>query len=99
MMFDDTHPTQQHNISISGGNKDVKYMVSGAYDYQKGILRMNPDIYRKYNLRSKLDFRINKWATMTNNTSFTAPNILRRETEVWRTLWLTAQIMLLPASL
>lgn len=70
MMFDDTHPTQQHNISISGGNKDVKYMVSGAYDYQKGILRMNPDIYRKYNLRSKLDFRINKWATMTNNTSF-----------------------------
>ena len=44
MMFDDTHPTQQHNISISGGNKDVKYMVSGAYDYQKGI-----ENYKKLN--------------------------------------------------
>ncbi|GAB6121570.1 SusC/RagA family TonB-linked outer membrane protein [Dysgonomonas termitidis] len=70
MMFSDTHPVQQHNISISGGAKDIKYLVSGAYDYQKGILKTNPDIYKKYNLRSKIDFRINKWATMTNNTSF-----------------------------
>lgn len=70
MLYKDKHPTQQHNVSISGGTKDIKYLVSGAYNYQKGILKMNPDIYRKYNLRSKLDFRINKWATMTNNTSF-----------------------------
>lgn len=70
MQYRDTHPTQQHSISLSGGTKDVKYLVSGAYDYQKGILKMNPDIYRKYNLRSKIDFRINKYATMTNNTSF-----------------------------
>ena len=70
MQYNDNHPVQQHNVSISGGNKDIKYLVSGAYDYQKGILKANPDIYRKYNLRSKIDFRINKWATMTNNTSF-----------------------------
>lgn len=70
MLYKDNHPTQQHNVSISGGTKDVKYLVSGAYNYQKGILKMNPDIYRKYNLRSKIDFRVNKWATMSNNTSF-----------------------------
>lgn len=72
MMFNDNRPVQQHNISISGGTKDIKYLVSGSYDYQRGMLKANPDIFRKYNLRSKLDFRINKWATMSNNTSFYA---------------------------
>jgi TonB-linked SusC/RagA family outer membrane protein len=70
MQYRDNHPVQQHNISISGGTKDVKYLVSGAYDRQEGILKVHPDIFNKYNLRSKLDFRINKWTTMTNNTSF-----------------------------
>ena len=70
MQYRDNHPVQQHNISISGGTKDIKYLVSGAYDRQEGILKANPDVYRKYNLRSKIDFRINKWATMSNNTSF-----------------------------
>ena len=70
MLYRDHHPVQQHNLSINGGNKDVKYFLSGGYDYQKGILRAHPDIYHKYNFRSKIDFNINKWAKMSNNTSF-----------------------------
>ena len=70
MLYNDNRPTQQHSISLSGGSKDVKYLVSGAYNYQKGILKQHPDIYRKYNLRSKLDFTINRYATLSNNTSF-----------------------------
>ena len=70
MLYNDNRPTQQHSISLSGGSKDVKYLVSGAYNYQKGILKQHPDIYRKYNLRSKLDFTINHYATLSNNTSF-----------------------------
>lgn len=35
MLYNDNRPTQQHSISLSGGTKDVKYLVSGAYDYQK----------------------------------------------------------------
>ena len=69
-LYRDNRPMQQHNVSISGGKDDVKYFVSGSYDKQTGILRENPDIYRKYNLRSKIDFRINEWLTMSNNTSF-----------------------------
>ena len=70
MMYDDTHPTQQHNVSISGGTKDIKYLLSGSYNYQKGILKENPDIFKKYNLRAKIDFRLNKWASLSNNMSF-----------------------------
>lgn len=70
MLYRDNRPTQQHNISLSGGSKDIKYLVSGAYDRQEGMLKQYPDTYNKYNLRSKIDFRINQWATLSNNTSF-----------------------------
>ena len=70
VMFNDEHPVQQHNISISGGNKKVKYFLSGAYNRQTGIIKVRPDIFQKYNLRSKIDFKINKYMRMSNNTTF-----------------------------
>ena len=60
----------QQNVSVSGGNKDVKYFLSGSYDRQQGIVKINPDVFNKYNLRSKIDFKINKYMKMSNNTSF-----------------------------
>lgn len=69
-LFVDQHPVQQHQISLSGGTKAVKYYLSGAFNRQTGIVKANPDVFTKYNLRSKIDFQINKWAKMSNNTSF-----------------------------
>lgn len=69
-LFRDNHPVQQHNVSISGGNKDIKYFLSGAYDREQGIMNINPDVYNKYNLRAKIDFKMNKYMKMSNNTSF-----------------------------
>ena len=69
-MFNDQHPVQQHNISVSGGSKKVKYYLSGAYNRQTGIIKARPDLFEKYNLRSKIDFQINKYMRMSNNTSF-----------------------------
>ncbi len=70
MLFKDRHPVQQHNISLSGGTKSVKYFVSGGYDRQTGIIKQNPDVFNKYNIRSKVDFDINKYMKFSNNTSF-----------------------------
>lgn len=70
MLYRAKRPVQKHSVSLNGGSKDVKYLVSGAYDRQEGIQRQNPDVFQKYNLRSKIDFNINKWATLSNNTSF-----------------------------
>lgn len=69
-LFNDQHPVQQHSISLSGGNKAVRYFVSGSLDNQTGIIKANPDVFRKYNLRSKIDFDINKYMKFSNNTSF-----------------------------
>jgi TonB-linked SusC/RagA family outer membrane protein len=70
MLYRQKRPVQQHSVSISGGTKDIKYLVSGAYDRQEGIQRQSPDLYQKYNLRSKINFSINRWTTLSNNTSF-----------------------------
>ena len=29
-LYNDRHPVQQHSVSVTGGNKDVKYFLSGA---------------------------------------------------------------------
>ena len=69
-LYNDKHPVIQQNVSVTGGNKDVKYYLSGAYDRQSGIIKMNPDVFQKFNLRAKIDARINKYARISNNTSF-----------------------------
>lgn len=69
-MFVDRHPVQQHNVSISGGSKNVKYFISGGYDRQTGIMKTNPDVFQKYNLRAKIDAKLNKIMQFSNNASF-----------------------------
>ena len=69
-LYNDQHPVQQHNVSVTGGNKDIKYYLSAAYDRQSGVIKMNPDVFQKYNLRAKIDARINKYMRISNNTAF-----------------------------
>lgn len=69
-MYRDSHPSQQYNISFSGGKDKVHYYLSGGADFREGILKLTPDKYRKYNLRSKIDFAVNEWIDISNNTSF-----------------------------
>ena len=71
-LYKDQHPVQKHSVSISGGGKAVRYFLSASYDKKVGVIKQNPDVYQKYNLRSKLDFDINKWFKMSNNTSYFA---------------------------
>lgn len=52
---------QNHLLSVSGGSESVRYFVSGGYMNQKGIL-INTS-YKRYNLRSNLDLKLNKWLT------------------------------------
>ncbi len=69
-LYNDVHPTQNHSLSVSGGNKNVKYYLSGQYDRQEGMVKARPDVYDKYNLRAKIDARITKFARISNNTNF-----------------------------
>lgn len=69
-MYRDRHPVQQYNVSVSGGSKNVKYYISGGYDRQSGIIKQNPDVFNRYNMRAKIDAKLAKWATFSENASF-----------------------------
>ncbi|QQS95466.1 TonB-dependent receptor [Sphingobacterium spiritivorum] len=48
--------TQQHNISLSGGNSKTRYFASGNYFDQKGVLLASD--YKRYNGRLNLDQQV-----------------------------------------
>lgn len=68
--FNDIKPMQNHDISFRGGSKTIKYFLSANYDKEQGIFRINPDIYRKYNLRARFSFDVRPWMNISNNTAF-----------------------------
>lgn len=49
----------KHNLSISGGNKNIKYMLSGNYQNEEGIV-INSD-FTKMGFRAKVDVNYNRW--------------------------------------
>ena len=69
-MYNDIKPVHNHNVSFSGGTKRMKYFFSGNYNREQGMFRQSPDVYQKYNLRSRLTFDVTKWLQISNNTSY-----------------------------
>ncbi len=62
------------DLNISGGSKDAKYFVSGAYQNDKGMM-LNSN-YERFNVRSKFDVQLNKKLKMTLNVN---PSYIKRE--------------------
>lgn len=60
-----------HSIDISGSTDKLDYYFSGGYNYENGMLKQNADIYNRYNLSSKLNFKITKNWNISNNTTVT----------------------------
>lgn len=57
---------------MSGRNDKVSYYLSGGYSNAEGLFKYGNDEFEKYNLRSKLDFEVTDWLTLSNNTSYSA---------------------------
>lgn len=49
----------QHNVTITGGTKSTKYLLSGNYYDYKGIIA-NAD-FKRYSVRANLDQEVNKY--------------------------------------
>ncbi|MFD1771607.1 SusC/RagA family TonB-linked outer membrane protein [Sphingobacterium suaedae] len=69
-LFNDRRPMQSHDISIVGASDNIKYSLSGNYFDQDGIFRHNPDNIKRYNLRSKVDFKVKSWLDINTNISY-----------------------------
>jgi len=79
---------QNHSVSVSGGTKELNYMVSAGYYTKNGILKYGPDKNNRYNFRAKINSQLNKYVDMaltmnyngefTNSNPYGATNILER---------------------
>ena len=52
--YDNWVPSQEHNLSISGGTEKLQYVLSGSFLDQKGLLRHGTDKFQRYTLNSKI---------------------------------------------
>lgn len=75
-LFNDRRFQHQHDISISGGNKAVKYYISGKYYNQEGLFSgpaiTNKEKFDTYAFRAKIDANLFKWAKWSTNASVNA---------------------------
>lgn len=58
-----------HNLSITGGNDNTKYLVSGNYFNQDGVIKNNG--MTRYSLRANLDQKLSKYVKMGINLTAT----------------------------
>ena len=56
-----------HNVSVTGGNKNVRYFIGGSFLDQDGIIE---DVwFKRYNLRSNIDVSLSKRLTLKLDVS------------------------------
>lgn len=60
---------QNHSLGVTGGNQKTTYSLGANYFDQQGILDMKNE-YQRFNLRSKIDFKVNNWMTIGGNMIF-----------------------------
>ncbi len=56
-------PQSQHNLQISGGTEDIKYLTSIGYQNQDAYYKNSATGYSQYDVRVNLDANINKYIT------------------------------------
>ena len=69
--------SQEHNMSLTGGNEKVNYYASFNYLEQGGLLRHADDGLDRYNLAAKMNTTITDWLKFNYNMRFTRSNNYR----------------------
>jgi len=64
-----TGVSQNHGLSVSGGNKTTSYYLSANYSDQKGFLVGND--FKRKGVRFNLEHEVNSWLKLKGNLSYT----------------------------
>ena len=72
-----TAPQMQHQLTVRGGDRNIRYALSGEYLDQQGIIK-NTD-FKRYSVRANIDAQLSKkMALKINlNPSYTTENIVQ----------------------
>lgn len=80
-MYKSNVPSQEHNVSISGGVKNINYYVSGTWLNQHGLIRHGSDVLNKFNFNGKFSADVTKWLNISysnkwNREAFARPSYM-----------------------
>ncbi len=64
VMYQSWIPQQNHNIQVSGSTDKVSFFISGAYNNQEGVLKINTDKMDRFNMTTGLNATVNNWLDM-----------------------------------
>jgi TonB-linked SusC/RagA family outer membrane protein len=59
-----------HSVSVSGGTKDINYLVSANYYYKNGMLKYGKNDNTRVNLHAKVNAELNKYISMGVNVQY-----------------------------
>jgi len=57
-------PQSRHNLQVSGGSDNVKYLASVGYINQDAYYKNSATFYKQYNFRLNLDAKVNKYISV-----------------------------------
>lgn len=59
---------QKHDLTISGGSKDITYYFSAGYLTENSVLNYGKDVFNRINVMGKLKYMINDWWSISYET-------------------------------
>ncbi|WP_207510914.1 SusC/RagA family TonB-linked outer membrane protein [Longitalea luteola] len=62
--------SQLHNLNIAGGSEKITYYLSAGYSYDGGIMKMNPDALKKYNVTAGVNATVTDWLDVSAKTLY-----------------------------
>ncbi len=70
-------PSTQHNLSLSGGNDKISWLISGGYLKNNGLIRHGHDELDRYNMNAKINAQLAKWVRVEYATKWSRQNYER----------------------
>ena len=58
-------PQSKHNVQVSGGNENIRYLASLGYTNQDGIYKNSATGYKQYDLRLNMDVKVNSFINVS----------------------------------
>lgn len=66
----DNTVSQEHNVSVNGGNDKVTYYLSGGYMGQTGLFNFADEEYNRLTLSGRMNINFNKYVRLTWTSRF-----------------------------
>lgn len=85
-------PIQNHSLNVTGGSESATYAIGANYFEQQGLLKMKNE-YQRFNLRARVDFRVNDWLKLGGNAVLSNAQRYDAENSAWRRAYFAVPIL------